>query len=272
VKVEEALVGPVGRFACPKGRREQVEELAVEVKGRGVDIIDGTDAVVTVLKDGGDFERAAATVGELGDGVGFSGALNLDRTDDDVADLESAKGAAAVGAMGGVETAVFGKVPEDFDGECGLTLAEPEEFVKVGDLEVVWGKVGDGGEVAVDWEAEWSSYGRNAADNIGTVDRRSVPCVVGAVDGFAGDFEVVVALVDGDGDGLIEEAEEPFDDDGFVVPTESRFAGELEGGAHLLEVAKESGAGVGGDKKAESDTEEDVFHEGFSERGGIGGC
>ena len=44
-----------------------------------------------------------------------------------------------------------------------------------------------------------------------------------------------------------------------MVPSERGFARELEGSTHLLEVTKERGAGVRGDKKAEANTKEDVF-------------
>ena len=89
--------------------------------------------------------------------------------------------------------------------------------------------------------------------------------------GFGGDFNVACALVDGDGDGFVEEAEEAFDNDGFMIAFECRLAWYVEAFAHSFKIFAERGAGVRGNLKAKADAEEDVFHEGFGEGGGVEG-
>ena len=79
----------------------------MKIEGGSGGVVDGTDGVVTVLQNSSDFEGSAAAVGKLGDGIGGSGALDLDRSDDNVADLESAERAACVGTVGGIEATVF---------------------------------------------------------------------------------------------------------------------------------------------------------------------
>eukprot|EP00977_Amphora_coffeiformis_P026731 scaffold29459_cov92-Amphora_coffeaeformis.AAC.1 len=75
----------------------------------------------------------------------------------------------------------------------------------------------------------------------------------------------------GDGDGLVEEPEEPFDNDRFVVPSEGGLAGQVEGCAHGFEMAEEGGASVGGNEEAEANTKEDLFHECGGECGRVEG-
>eukprot|EP00977_Amphora_coffeiformis_P004454 scaffold948_cov96-Amphora_coffeaeformis.AAC.1 len=99
---------------------------------------------------------------------------------------------------------------------------------------------------------------RNGRPMAGTLRMMSVPSMAGA-------------LCNGDGDGLVEESEEPFDDDGFVVPSEGWLAGQVESSAHGFEVAKEGGAGVGGNKEAEANAKEDLFHECGSKGGRVEG-
>jgi hypothetical protein len=90
-----------------------------------------------------------------------------------------------------------------------LPLAESEEFVQIGDLNVVWWDFWGGGEVAVEGKAERSTDGRHTPDDVGSVDWRGIPCVVSTVDGFTGYFKVVISLVNGNGDGFIKKTEEP---------------------------------------------------------------
>eukprot|EP00977_Amphora_coffeiformis_P026853 scaffold31112_cov92-Amphora_coffeaeformis.AAC.1 len=56
-----------------------------------------------------------------------------------------------------------------------------------------------------------------------------------------------------------------------MVPSEGGLAGQVEGSAHGLEVTKEGGAGIGGNKEAEADAKEDLFHECGSEGGRVEG-
>eukprot|EP00977_Amphora_coffeiformis_P026176 scaffold24522_cov112-Amphora_coffeaeformis.AAC.1 len=56
-----------------------------------------------------------------------------------------------------------------------------------------------------------------------------------------------------------------------MVPSEGGLAGQVEGCAHSFEVAKEGGAGIGGNKEAEANTKEDLFHECGSECGRVEG-
>ena len=160
---------------------------------------------------------------------------------------------------------------EDFDSKGGLSVAQAQKFVEVGGSGVVGEVGGNVLEVAIYGETEWPADGGDAADNVSIVNGGSIPGVTGDVDGLDSDFEVAAALSSGDSDGFVEETEEAFDRDGLVVVVEARFTWNVERLAHGCEVLFESGAGVGGDEEAKSDSEEDVLHEGGGETDGVDG-
>ena len=91
-------------------------------------------------------------------------------------------------------------------------------------MDVVWRDVGDGGEVAIEGEAERSADRRDAPDDVGAIDGGGIPGVIRAMDCFVGNFEVAASLVDSDGDGLVKKTEEALDEDGLVVAAEGWFA------------------------------------------------
>ena len=79
--------------------------------------------------------------------------------------------------------------------------------MEVGGAGIVGEKGWCGGEVAVKGEAKGAACGGDAADNVGAVDGGGVPSVGGYVDDFNADFGVAAALVGGNGEGFVEEAE-----------------------------------------------------------------
>ena len=117
------------------------------------------------------------------------------------------------------------------------------------------------GEVAVEREAKGAANGGDATNNIRVVDGGCIPGVASAMGGFGGDLGVARPLVDSDAKCFVEEAEESFDRDGLVVAFEGGFAGKAECFAHVDEVFLERGPSIGSDEEAESNFEEDVFHE-----------
>eukprot|EP00977_Amphora_coffeiformis_P022984 scaffold12015_cov218-Amphora_coffeaeformis.AAC.1 len=72
-------------------------------------------------------------------------------------------------------------------------VEKAEEFVQVADVGVRRWYVGDGREVAIEGEPEWSANGGDTADDVGAVDGGGVPGVDGAVDRFDGDLGVAGA-------------------------------------------------------------------------------
>ena len=88
---------------------------------------------------------------------------------------------------------------------------------------------------------------------------------------LGGDFAITCVLVDGNGDSFVEEAEEAFDNDRFMIAFECGLAWYVEAFAHSFKVFAERGASVRGNLEAKTDTEEDIFHERFGKGGGVEG-
>eukprot|EP00977_Amphora_coffeiformis_P019294 scaffold7139_cov100-Amphora_coffeaeformis.AAC.5 len=199
-------------------------------------------------------EGGRSSSGVAGDVPGEVPANGCGASDDE-------RSAHLVGELGGV--AGGGRT---LDLECGADQVAGGEGVWVTGLV---GAIGRG--IAIKGELEWSADGGDTADDVGAVNGGGVPGVDGAVDSFDGDLGIARALCDGDGDGFVEEPEEPFDDDGFMVSSEGWLAGQVEGCAHGFEVAEEGGASVGGNEEAEADAKEDLFHECGGECGRVEG-
>ena len=136
---------------------------------------------------------------------------------------------------------------------------------------VVLNDRGKFGEVTVNGEAEGSANGRDTADDVGAINGGGVPGIDGTMGCFRGDFGVAGSLVDGNFQGFVEEAEQPFDGDGLMVAAKGWVIGEVECAAHGFEVFFEGGAGVRGNKEADADAEKDVLHEGSCKGGGVQG-
>lgn len=223
--------------------------------------MDVANFVFTVLLVGDDFVGSPFPDGEFADAVGGGGAVDLDGGKDEVARFILGEVPGGVGSVGGEESPVFGEMAQDFGGKLGLGVAEAKEIVQVGCTGVVGEVWGNGGQIAIDGESERSADCGNAADDVCTVDGGGVPGVCCDVDCFDANFGIASALVDGDGDGFVEEAKESFDGHGLVVLTEGGFAREVESGTHGGEMTFEGRAGVGSDKETEADAEEDMLHE-----------
>ena len=111
---------------------------------------------------------------------------------------------------------------------------------------VVLNHRGEFGEVTVNGETKGSADGGNAADDVGAINGGGIPGVDGAVGRFGGDFGIAGSLINGNFQGFVEEAEQPFDRDRLVVAAEGRVVGKVEGSTHGFEVFFEGGAGIRG--------------------------
>ena len=98
-----------------------------------------------------------------------------------------------------------------------MGMPEAEEVVDTGDAIVIRDGGWNGGEVAVDGEAEGAADGGNTANDVGAIDGGSIPSMRCDVSGFGADFGVAASLIGGNGDCFVKEAEEAFDRDRLVV-------------------------------------------------------
>ena len=130
VDVEEALVGAVGRSACPEGRGQDGQHAAVEFEGGRVgSFVKPADFVASFFGGADDDEGAAAAKREFGDGVGVGIASDLDSASDNVTSFVLDGLAVAVGVVGSSKAAVLGEKAKDFGGKDRLGLAEAEKLV-----------------------------------------------------------------------------------------------------------------------------------------------
>lgn len=93
-----------------------------------------------------------------------------------------------------------------------------------------------GGAIAVNGAAERAANRRNAAGDVGVVNRRSVPCIGGYLDGFGRDAEVATTLSRSYGNRFVEKLEETFDSNKLMVVAEAGVAREIKDFAHSFEV------------------------------------
>ena len=152
--------------------------------------------------------------------------------------------------------AVLSEEAENLFGELRSRTSEAEKRVNVSSL------IGSGGrnsaEADVEREAEGAADGRNAADDVGTVNRAAVPGIGSSVSSFHEDG-VSATIISSNGDGFIEEAMKVFDADSFVVAFGSDVERDVEEEADGLKQAFESAAVVDDDNTTEADFEEDVL-------------
>jgi hypothetical protein len=247
VRVEVAEVRSVDRFDRVNGRWQKGEVFGMMLKGDAGGFVEFADVVSAVAEDFSDGVRSTEAVCEFGNSVECCIALDLDADHNRVVDTEEGLVAAFVHAFTVIGATFFCEKGEDGGGKRGVRLGEAKESVDRVDRSVDRG--GCGGEVDVERELEFAANGSNTADNIGTVNGAAVPGVSGAVGGLDEDF-VGGAVVGIDGDDFVEEFEEAFDADSFVVAAGSGVEGKVEHVAKGFEGGSEDAVGINDDKAA----------------------
>jgi hypothetical protein len=132
-----------------------------------------------------------------------------------------------------------------------------EKSMDVGSL------VGGGGwgraEAEIKGETKRMTNRRDAANNIGTIDRTAVPGIRSGVSSFNKN-SVSATVIGSNGNGFIQKLVEMFDADGFMVPLGSAMEGDVEEKANLFEEAFKGAAIVDNDNAAETNFEEHILN------------
>jgi hypothetical protein len=123
------------------------------------------------------------------------------------------------------------------------------------------------GKADIERKLELAANGSNAADNVGAVDGAAVPGISGTMGGFHENFVggTVVCVNCGD---FVQETEEAFNADSFVITACSDMEREAEHGTKAFEFGLESTVGVDNNEAAETNFEEEGLHKNV----GKGGC
>ncbi len=97
-------------------------------------------------------------------------------------------------------TAFFGEETENLFSKLGGGACKTEEGVDLRGL--LLSRCWPRGETKVKREAKRAAYGRNAADNIGAINRAAIPGVSGCMGSFD-ENSVGAAIIGGNSDGFI---------------------------------------------------------------------
>lgn len=121
-----------------------------------------------------------------------------------------------------------------------------------------WGRAVDI-EGEIERKLEFSAHGRDATDDVCTVDGAAVPSVHCNHGGFDPN-KVCAAIGAGNGDGFVETGEEAFDTDSFMIATGSRVETDAEECTSIRENAIEAGtASIHGNEAMHTNFQKDFL-------------
>jgi hypothetical protein len=240
-----AVDGVTGKDAGGSGR-----EKVGRVRQRfGIRAVHGDNLITTSGVSNG-AEGTADLEGELSNAWKLSVALNLDTDEDKVADRKGGSGAAQVNAIAVSLAAVF-------DHKGGNLLSKVD--VSGGGFDIFEDRGAGVGQRAkggcgqiqgkVEGKLEFTAHSGYAADNVGAVDQAAVPGVVGDHGGFDPN-KVSAAISAGDGDSLVQIAEEAFNADSFVVAARDSMVADTENSTGFFKDTTEGTASVNHDEAA----------------------
>ena len=115
--VKESLIRAIQWCARPKGWRHEGEPPAMELQGGTVGRVQPFDFVVGVWEGLCDNKGSAAVKAQFANSFGAGIALDLDLSRDNVTNFEGNQVAGGVGAVGSIESSLFGEETEDFCGK-----------------------------------------------------------------------------------------------------------------------------------------------------------
>ncbi len=118
---------------------------------------------------------------------------------------------------------------------------------------------------------EWAPDSRDAANNVGTVNRATLPSVCGQHDCGNPNVRDGVTILGGNCDGFIGETKEPLDADGLVISFCGGGKTDIKEVTHFLKDGKEFIVCINVDHVAEADLKENVLHKSNGEVRGENG-
>jgi hypothetical protein len=207
--------------------------------------------LVATGRVGDDTKWATDLVGELSDSVEVSVALDLNTNEDEIARGKAGSRATFVDAIAVCVATIFNNKGDDLAGKvhvlAGVLNVFEDGRAGVGQRTDRGGTIGI--QSKVKGKLEFTAHGRNAANNVGTIDRTAIPSISGNHGSFDPN-EMSATIGASNGDGFVEVAEESLDTDSFVVSTGSRVEADAEECTSVSENAAEGTAGIHDDKTA----------------------
>jgi hypothetical protein len=221
--------------------------------------VDG-DNLIATGGVGQNTEGPTDLIRKFGNTVEFGVTLDLNSGKDKVANSKSRAGAA------GVDTSVMGlaTVGDNEGNDLTSKVDVGRGFLDVGkDRGAGVRQRGNGGvsrgEREIKREPEFATHSRNAADNVGAVNGTAVPGVGSNHGCFDRNKGCVTIGAGDDGDSLVEEAEEAFDANCFMVTTGCGMKADTKEQAGIGEDAVEGAAGINNNEAAHANFQQDFL-------------
>jgi hypothetical protein len=247
--IKAAEIGDVNGSAREKGWWKRRESLSRILEQRSSRMAVATNKRGTEARRLDDFVGTTLAVGKLSNGAGSSITVNLDFSHDKVAGGIRDRGSGLIGALAMKGVTFFGQQTKDLLGKLGSRSSETKKRMDIGSLlqSRCWGRA----KAEVEGETKWATDSRDAANNIGPIDRAAVPSVSSSMGSLDKD-SVGPTVVSGDGDSFIQEAMKVFHTDGLVIAPSSNMDADIQDGADRLKQAFEGTAIIDNNETAET--------------------
>jgi hypothetical protein len=188
--------------------------------------------------------RTTASIRKFGDGTGSGIAGHLNSGHDKVTGLKGDGVAVVVDASAMSGTTFFGEKTEDLFRELSGRRAKTEEGMDIGSL--IFSRCWRLRDADIEREAERSTNGRNASDDVGAIDGTAVPGICSSMAGFNED-RIGATVIGCDGDGFVKVSMEFFNANSHMITASGDVKSDIQKLAHILKKAFEIAAIVDDD-------------------------